>query len=140
MSPDADVIATRLRLMHELLADLDSVGPLDARRLRDERLTRHAVERILTQLVDLSSSINAHVVSTLTGAAPATYRESFQALAEVHVIDDELASRLAPSAGMRNVLTHEYVDIDLTLVAAAAATARLDFADYIAAVARSFAD
>ena len=145
MSIDADVLVLRLGLMRELLADLDSVGEVDARRLRDDRLTRHAVERILTrhaveriltQLVDLAVSINSHVAAS-AGKTPSSYRESFHAAAAAGLINVDLAQRLAPSAGLRNVLTHDYVDIDLGLVAGAVTASRRDYGEYVTAVART---
>jgi uncharacterized protein YutE (UPF0331/DUF86 family) len=136
MSIDADVLILRLGLMRELLADLESVGEVDARRLRNDRLTRHAVERILTQLVDLAVSINSHVAAS-AGKTPSNYRESFHAAAAAGLINVDLAQRLAPSAGLRNVLTHDYVDIDLGLVAGAVTAARRDYGEYVTAVART---
>ena len=136
MSIDADVLVLRLGLMRELLADLDSVGEVDARRLRDDRLTRHAVERILTRLVDLAVSINSHVAAS-AGKTPSSYRESFHAAAAAGLINVDLAQRLAPSAGLRNVLTHDYVNIDLGLVAGAVTAARRDYGEYVTAVART---
>ena len=136
MSIDADVLVLRLGLMRELLADLDSVGEVDARRLRDDRLTRHAVERILTRLVDLAVSINSHVAGS-AGKTPSSYRESFHAAVAAGLINVDLAQRLAPSAGLRNVLTHDYVDIDLGLVAGAVTASRRDYGEYVTAVART---
>ncbi len=57
MTLDADVVTTRLAIMRELLDDLQTVGPVNADRLGSERLTRHAVERILVQLVDIAAAI-----------------------------------------------------------------------------------
>jgi uncharacterized protein YutE (UPF0331/DUF86 family) len=47
---------------------------------------------------------------------PGTYRESFGAVVAAGAINAELASQLAPSAGLRNILTHEYVAIDLEIL------------------------
>jgi uncharacterized protein YutE (UPF0331/DUF86 family) len=52
----------------------------------------------------------------------------------------DLAEALAPSAGMRNVLIHAYVAVDLDRVAAALPLARRDFGRYVAAVAAFLAD
>ncbi len=133
---DVDVLGEKLRLIRLLLADLDQVGETTAERLRTDRLLRHAVERILTQLVDLAVAINGHIASVIEGRAPATYRESFAAAARAGALDEELAAELAPSAGLRNVLVHEYVDIDLDLVAASVPLARDGYGRYVAALAR----
>jgi uncharacterized protein YutE (UPF0331/DUF86 family) len=140
VSVDPDVVQQRLRLMRALLADLDGLGDVAVERLEHDRIVRHAVERILTQLVELAVSVNGHVVAGRAGAAPSTYRESFAAAADVGVLPRELADELAPSAGLRNVLTHEYVAIDLALVARGVVAARSGYARYLTEVARFLTD
>lgn len=135
MSIDRDVVVARLTVMRDLLDDLESLGSVDAARLGADRITRHAVERMLTQLVEQAVSINTHLVVGEGGAAPATYRESFAAAARAGLLPIDLADRLAPSAGLRNVLTHEYVGVDLELVAVAVGSALVDYRAYVAAIA-----
>lgn len=50
--------------------------------------------------------------------------------------DADLAARLAPSVGLRNALAHEYVTIDLVIVANAVETARHDYGAYVTAASR----
>lgn len=139
MSPrdlDPDVIQARLHLLDGLLEDLANVGELTAADLEADRMLRHAIERILSQVVDLAVSINSHIAATELGRAPGDYRSSFGLLREAGVIDGGLTDRLVPSVGLRNVLAHEYVDIDLAVVAAASGQARKDYGDYVRAVAQ----
>lgn len=136
MTVDAAIVQERLRLLRDLLADLDLVGEVTTDRLNRDRILRHAVERIITQLVDLSVSINSHIAAATHGRAPATYRESFAAAAAAGAIAGDLAAELAPSAGLRNVLTHEYVAVDLALVADSVPLAREGFRRYVAEIAR----
>jgi uncharacterized protein YutE (UPF0331/DUF86 family) len=51
------------------------------------------------------------------------------------VIPAELAARMAPSASLRNVLVHMYLDVDLSKVADAVAMVRRDYAEYVREVA-----
>ena len=135
MNVDRDVVSARLDLIARLLLDLESAGEVTQARMESDRLLRHAVERILGQLVDLAVSINAHIVAAARGTAPATYRQSFLEVGELGVLPPELASRLARAAGLRNILAHEYVAIDVALVAAAVPEARRDFPEYLRCVA-----
>jgi uncharacterized protein YutE (UPF0331/DUF86 family) len=96
---------------------------------------RHAIERILSQLVELAVSINSHIVVARQGTAPTTYRQSFLDVGAIGVLPSELAARLAVAAGLRNVLAHEYPAIDLGVVAAAVPIARSDFRNYVTHVA-----
>lgn len=137
---DPGMVVGKLRLMRDLLDDLGAVGEVTAARLGADRMLRHAVERILTQLVDLAVSVNSHVVSARLGRAPTSYRESFGQAALAGMIGTELAARLAPAAGLRNVLVHEYTDVDLQQVAVAVPTALRDFSAYVAEVARAVSE
>jgi uncharacterized protein YutE (UPF0331/DUF86 family) len=132
---DADTVQAKLRLMDELLGDLTEIGAVTAERLVSDRLTRHALERILTQLVELASAVNAHLSAAFLGKAPADFRQSFALAAEVGAISPELAASLAPSAGFRNLLVHEYGSIDLEQVARTVPVAAAGFRAYVRAVA-----
>ena len=116
---DVAVVTNRLRLLQETLDQLAEVRGITAERLRSEALVRAGVERLLQVVVDLAVDVNVHVVTALLGRAPITGRESFFAAEEAGVLEADLAQRLAPSAGLRNVLVHRYTDIRVDLVAAA---------------------
>jgi uncharacterized protein YutE (UPF0331/DUF86 family) len=98
---DSAVIQERLREIQLLLADLVEVGEVDAERLRRERPTRHIVERVLSQIVELAGSINIHLVASLLGRSPSGYADSFDDVARAGVIEWELAAALAPRSRPR---------------------------------------
>lgn len=133
---DAAMVQAKLRSMRELLDDLDAAGDVDRSRLQDDRMLRHAVERVLTQLVELATGINSHLAAARLGRGAATYREAFDLAVRVGALPADLAQRLTPSVGLRNLLVHEYAEVDLALVAQGASRARSDYRAYVAAVAR----
>ena len=75
-----------------------------------------------------------------TGAPPPDVRRSFGAAADAGLIDRELAGRLAPSAGLRNVLVHAYVDLDVEQLVAAVPLALEQYGEYVRQAARRVAD
>ncbi|NNG19205.1 DUF86 domain-containing protein [Naumannella sp. ID2617S] len=121
--------------MRELLDDLASVGDPTGATLQDDRLLRRAVERILTQLVDLAADINQHAVNSLGSRVSSEYRDSFDQAASLGLFPAQLAESLKPSVGMRNVLIHEYVNVDLALVSKAIPLARDQYGQYVRSVA-----
>lgn len=135
---DGRMVVVKLATMRQLLDHLDVLDapvPLDRDRLKQDWAVRYAVERILTQLVETAASLNAHVAVALLGRGAASYRDSFALLAEAGAVAPDLAARLAPSAGMRNVLVHAYAEVDLSRVVDGVALARRDYRAYVAAVA-----
>ena len=117
--------------MRETLAELEALRSTDADTLSAEPLTRAAAERLIQVVVDLVVDINGHLVTSETGAAPHTGHDSFLAVAAIGAISEDLAERLAPSAGLRNILVHRYVDIRTDLVAGAIPTVLDGLADYV---------
>jgi len=137
---DVDACLQKLALLDDLLADLDRQGSPSGDELRADRDRRHVVERILTQLVDISVGLNGLLCRGLGHRRPTGYRDSFTLLADIGVLPADLVERLGPAAGMRNLLTHEYGSIDLDVVAAALPIARRDFGEYVAAVRSSLSE
>lgn len=130
-------VAAKARRMRQLLDQLAGLGQVDAGRLRTEAITALAVERVLTLLVDLAFAINSHVVVARLGRAPDSYAASFDLAVEAGLLPPELAGALRPSAGLRNVLVHAYLDVDPEAVARAVPMALELYAEYVRQVARS---
>ncbi|MFP3908164.1 MAG: type VII toxin-antitoxin system HepT family RNase toxin [Acidimicrobiales bacterium] len=120
----------RLRLLDDTLSELDQVGVLTAEELDADAIRRAATERLIQVVVDLAVDINAHVVVATTGRAPDTARRSFLAMGSSGILPVDLAERLAPSAGLRNVLVHRYRDIRLDLLADALQRIPGDYREY----------
>lgn len=94
-----------------------------------------AAERILTLLVDLAFAINSHVAVAELGRAPDSYQASFALATEAGLINADLAAALTPSAGLRNVLVHGYLDVDPTQVALAIPLALQHYREFVGQVA-----
>lgn len=68
----ASVLLTRLELMRELLADLDQIGDVTEVELIERRITRRALERILTQLEPALRCLRAQRCAVARGSAGLT--------------------------------------------------------------------
>jgi len=102
-----------LQKLEQVLGDWEryeaSVSLEDLRTDRDKRnMVLHAL------LVTIQACINiAHrLIAQRCLRHPATYRETFEVLAEANIIPLELADRVADLAGFRNVLVHIYWRLD----------------------------
>lgn len=133
---DPDVVRNKLSEITRTLDALASVEELTAERLRNDAVVRAAVERFISRTVDLAVDVTSHISVATLGRAPGDYRESFRMAGEAGAIDTELAERLAPSVGMRNVIIHEYERLDLERLAAAVPLALEDYREYVRHVAR----
>lgn len=134
---DPDSVQRRLVSLRDLL---DQLAELEGSDLHEDAVCRAATLWTLTQLVSVAAGASAHLAAAVTGRAPATMRESFELLTQAGIVDPDLLDDLRAAAGMRDVLVHEYGEIDLHRVAAAVPAARRTFAAFVTQVARFLDD
>lgn len=131
-------VRPKLRKIEELLALLDTFRPHDGTDLHADPVRELAAERVLTLVVELAFAVNSHLAVALLARAPDTYAESFDLIGRTGVVDRELATSLRPSAGLRNVLVHAYLEIDPARVGAAVPLAIRGYTEYVRQVAAWF--
>ena len=135
MSPaDAAVIRRKLGHIAESLRALAPLADLSLDEYRRRLYERKAAERLLHEAIEAALDINAHILAGHGGAVPEDYYSGFLALAALGVLSQELAEQLAPSAGLRNRLVHEYEGLDDERVRAAMATILDRYPRYVRAI------
>jgi uncharacterized protein YutE (UPF0331/DUF86 family) len=132
MSPiDAEIINAKLSVIPENLKALEPIKGMN----RDEYLRdiykRKATERLLQEMIEAAIDINVHMAVGAGHSSPADYYQSFIQAGELGMISPELAEKLAPAAGLRNRLIHEYDKIDSGIVLEAVATTGELFPRYV---------
>ena len=131
---DAGLVRRKLAVIVRNLADLAAVEGLTLEEYRRDRFRQKGVERLLQETVEAAVDMNLHVLRIRGGDVPTDYFTSFAALGRQGVIPAALADLLAPSAGLRNRLVHQYDAIDDALVLQAMGGARRLFTAYVDAV------
>lgn len=123
MSPvDAAIIRRKLAHIVDSLAALRPLRDLGLDQYRRRLYERKAAERLLQEAIEAALDVNAHLIAEHGGAVPEDYYGGFLAMAEIQILPDELARQLAPSAGLRNRLVHEYEALDDAKVLASIGT------------------
>lgn len=135
-----DFVRRKLQLIADDLGHLVQFRHIEHAELVADPLRLAAVERILERIVLRAIDVNEHLIATLsTGEADRTtrltYRETFLRLVPFGVYGDEFAQRIAPSVGLRNILVHEYNDIDHRILHAAIPSALEQYHEYVRTVA-----
>ena len=132
MSPfDTDIIRAKIAI---ILDDLKALEPIE-QMSQDEYLRdlykRKATERLLQELIEAAIDINTHIVVGSGYAPPDDYYQSFIRAGELGFLSPDLAEKLAPSAGLRNRLVHEYDRIDHSIILEAVSMAEELYPRYI---------
>lgn len=124
---------------HVAVIELERVRDLPLAEYRKDLWRKKAIERFLQEAIDAAVDCAVHLLARAgRPALPDTY-SSFAALAALGVIDDALASALAPATGLRNRLVHEYDAIDDAKVHASVGFAITQLPRFIAQVTRGCA-
>lgn len=84
--------------------------------------------------IEAALDINAHIIAELGAEVPDDYYGGFVKLGDLGVVPRELALSLAPSAGLRNRLVHEYESLDDATVLASIGALRTQYPTYVQAV------
>lgn len=109
---EAVIVSTRLELITRYLDNLKKFNKVSLEEYLNNFESQLIVERLLQLMTQAAIDINEHILSKLSPGNSKTNFEAFIELGEYGVISQELGKQLAPSAGLRNRLVHEYDDID----------------------------
>jgi len=132
---DWQTVRAKLRMIRERLNTLSSLGAVEPSWWDGREVEALAVERILILVVDLAVDINNHVCAVDLGRVADDYQDTFPLVAKTGMITEELAKSLAPSTGTRNILVHQYIEVDHDRVALAARLAVEQYGEYVRQVA-----
>jgi uncharacterized protein YutE (UPF0331/DUF86 family) len=135
MSPvDAALVRRKLA---RIAASLDALGPLAQLTLSEYRARlyeRKAAERLLHEGIEAALDVNAHLIAEMGAEVPDDYCVGFVVLGDLGVLLRELAHSLAPSAGLRKRLVHEYESLDDAKVKASIDALLGQYPSYVLAV------
>jgi len=133
---DRELVTRKLTLVAQDLRRLERLATKGRDDYLKSDMDETLAERYLERMIGRTIDVNYHLLTESGEAPPPDYHESFVALARLGVLDPSFARQLAPSAGLRNRIVHDYDEIDPALVFDAIGTALRDVPGYLAAVQR----
>lgn len=132
MSPvEVEIVKRKLAIIIENLKALEPIKNMTMEEYINDLYKRKAAERLLQELIEAAIDINIHIIVQTGDTAPDDYYESFIKAGRLRIISADLAEKLAPSAGLRNRLVHEYDRIKDSMVYEALRTAEALYHKYI---------
>lgn len=134
---DRFVVTARITKIREYVALLRKIrGLADERRFVSDPLIYGNAERYLQLAIQAVLDISHHIVADRNLPLPADSKSLFDLLARQKVVSKGLSVKLAAMAGLRNILVHEYLEIDRRRVYRALTTELRDFETFVRAVTR----
>ena len=124
---DKNVVLSRVSKIRESVGRLVALAALSEKAFTSDADACAIAERHLQVAIQAVIDIGNHVVADLDLGTPSDYKDIFVLLAKHRVVSTPLAKKLAAMAGLRNVLVHDYMKVDLGLLYR---TLRRDLGDF----------
>ncbi|WP_416669150.1 type VII toxin-antitoxin system HepT family RNase toxin [Egbenema bharatensis] len=137
---DPEVIISKLSRMVDRIDQLKSLEFLTLEEYLQDELRQRAIERLLEVIIQAALEINKTLLKRVAGITPSTPSgafenfESFILIGEHGFISQNLAKQLAPSGSLRNILAHEYDNLDPTRVYESFQAALTQYPQYVQAI------
>lgn len=110
------VVNRKLQKLTGYLAELEMMEGITFEDYLSNFRHRRTVERLIQLIVDVAVDINTHAVVDAGKPPPADAFSSFLEAAKIGMFPRSFAQKLAPSTGERNIIVHDYEDIDDRIV------------------------
>lgn len=134
---DRYIVQVRVAKIREYVALLRKIYKQadEAHFIKDPLIYGNA-ERYLQLAIQCVLDISNHAIADMRLSLPTDNRGLFEMLAGHKIISAALAKRLTAMAGFRNVLVHEYLEIDRRRVYSVVKNELSDFEKFIKAVSK----
>jgi len=113
---DTRVIVMRLRKLDGYLLSLRQVQTVPLEEFLDDDGIQTYAERKLQLAIQVCMDIGNYLIGQLGLAVPDEAENVFMVLGREGVIDRDLARRMVGMVRFRNILVHDYLDIDSQIV------------------------
>ena len=134
---DRFVVDARIAKIRQYVALLRRIeGQSDQKTFVHDPLIYGNAERYLQLAIQCVLDISNHIVADLRLNLPADNKELFEILAAQKILSKALSVKLTSMAGFRNILVHEYLEIDRSRVYSVLKKDLGDFEKFIRAVAK----
>ena len=113
---DKLLIGRKLAQVDSYLGQVGEFSKISVVAYEKDWKTQRIVERTLQILIEVCIDISNHIISDRGFRLPTSYADTFQVLMENKVIDKRLFGKLEKMAKFRNVVVHQYEEINPIIV------------------------
>ncbi len=127
-------LLARLKELEKNVRELSRFKELTLEQIEADRKLVWALRYGVLESIQIVIGIACAVVSHDNLGYPKSYADCLRLLGQAGYLNDDLAQRLARAVGMRNILVHEYLDVNDALLFAAL-DHLADLSDFAASIA-----
>lgn len=108
-----DIIKERLQEIEENLKILVELKELDKEKFKSDPKIFKLAERCLQIGIQALLDICNYIIANNNWTRPRDNQETIKIIAANGILPHDFGQRILPMAGMRNILVHEYLKVDL---------------------------
>lgn len=127
---DRLLIGRKIAEVETYLEQIREFSNISLSAYKKEWKTQRIVERTLQILIELCIDIANHIISDTGMRFPDSYADTFKVLMENKIISKSLFNRLEKMAKFRNIIVHQYEDIESSIVVSILKKNLQDFEKY----------
>lgn len=127
---DKTLILRKIAGISEYLDQLMEFSDITVESYSSEWKTQRIIERTLQMMIEVCADIAGHIISDSGYRIPKTYSDAFKILGEHGILDETLSHKMEQMAKFRNIVVHQYDEIDATIVVDILQKHLSDFNDY----------
>jgi uncharacterized protein YutE (UPF0331/DUF86 family) len=127
---DRNVVLRKLSELETYRLQVNEFSNITLQKYKADWKTQRIVERTLQMMIETCVDIAGHIISDSAMRPPNTYADTFRVLFENHIIGPELFAILEKMAKFRNVIVHQYEEVDAEIVIVVLEKHLGDFEDF----------
>jgi len=112
MPLDKKLIHRKITLIDRDMKSLKQISLIPLNKFLHDHIFEAVAERNLERVAGRMIDINYHILAQAENESPVDYYNSFILLGNKNYLPVNLSRSLAKAAGLRNILAHEYDEID----------------------------
>jgi uncharacterized protein YutE (UPF0331/DUF86 family) len=113
---DKDVILRKVAELETYQDQLKEFSGITVEAYRADWKSQRIVERTLQMMIETCADIAGHIASDRNMRSPTSYADTFTVLSENGIIDADLSTIMGKMAKFRNVVVHQYEQVDAEIV------------------------
>ena len=110
------MVLRKLSRIDEYLKQIREFSGVSIDEYKSDWKSQRIVERTLQMLIETCADIANHIISDRNMRIPTGYSDTFRVLLENNVIDENLFAVMEKMAKFRNIVVHQYEEVDAEIV------------------------
>ena len=113
---DKAVVLRKLSELGTYYGQIKEFADINIDNYKNDWKTQRIVERTLQIMIETCTDIASHIISDRGMRPPTTYADTFRVLLENNIINSEMFATMEKMAKFRNVVVHQYEEVDAEIV------------------------